>query len=160
MTRSLRLGLLALPLLVVACGAPVDLKQAVEVVDVSTGWHDGGIVDGKNRLVPSATFRIRKKDADASLDTIALNMAFRIDGEADNFEDVFVQRVEFGPDNQTAPLTVRPETGYTGDPPQSRAEMLKNSFFRDMELRIFARQSSSQWVELHQVKIERRLLAN
>jgi hypothetical protein len=53
---------------------------------------------------------------------------------------------------------VRSQFGYTGDPPQTRADMLKNSQFRDMEAQIFAKQSSSQWVELHGVKIARLLL--
>ncbi len=51
-----------------------------------------------------------------------------------------------------------PQWGYTGDPPQTRAEMLKNSQFQDMEVRIFAKQSSSQWVELQRVPITRQLL--
>ena len=58
----------------------------------------------------------------------------------------------------TAPITVRSQYGYTGDPPQTRADMLKNSQFRDMEAQIFAKQSSSQWIELHEVKIVRQLL--
>jgi len=36
--------------------------------------------------------------------------------------------------------------------------MLKNSHFRDMEVQIFGKQSSSQWVELQRVKIARQLL--
>jgi hypothetical protein len=38
--------------------------------------------------------------------------------------------------------------------------MLKNSQFRDMEAQIFAKQSSSQWVELHRLKIPRQLLTH
>ena len=36
--------------------------------------------------------------------------------------------------------------------------MLQNSHFQDMEVQIFAKQSSSQWVELQRVKITRQLL--
>ena len=39
--------------------------EALEVTDVSTGWYDAGVVDGKNKLVPSLTFRLRNKGATA-----------------------------------------------------------------------------------------------
>jgi hypothetical protein len=139
-----------------ACSKPVDLKQATEITDVSTGWFDAGIQDGKNKLVPSLTFRIKKK-GDVDLSSLSLNVVFKIDGEQDHSDDVFVQRVDFNGDT-TPPITVRSKFGYTGDPPQSRAEMLKNSQFRDMEAEIFAKQGSSQWVELHRVKIARQLV--
>jgi hypothetical protein len=35
-----------------SCGQTVDLKQALKIADVSAGWYDAGIVDGKNKLVP------------------------------------------------------------------------------------------------------------
>jgi hypothetical protein len=139
-----------------ACSKPVDLKQATEITDVSSGWFDAGIQDGKNKLVPSLTFRIKKK-GDVDLSSLSLNVVFKIDGEQDHSDDVFVQRVDFNGDT-TPPITVRSKFGYTGDPPQSRAEMLKNSQFRDMEAEIFAKQGSSQWVELHRVKIARQLV--
>jgi hypothetical protein len=59
---------------------------------------------------------------------------------------------------QTKPVVVRGQWGYTASPPQTRAQMLENSHFRDMEVQIFAKQSSSQWVELQRVKIARQLL--
>ena len=71
---------------------------------------------------------------------------------------MFVQRVEFVDGSQTAPLVVLPEKGYTGEPPQSRSEMLQNSQFRDLNVQIFAKQSSSQWVELHRAHIAHQLL--
>ena len=36
--------------------------------------------------------------------------------------------------------------------------MLEHSQFRDMEVQIFAKQSSAQWVELHRARIARQLL--
>lgn len=139
-----------------ACGEPVDLKQGTRVVDVSSGWFDVGIQDGKNKLVPSVTFRIAKNPG-VELSSLSLNIAFRFTGEQEHSDDVFVQRVNFEGDS-TAPTTVRSQFGYTAEPPQTRAEMLKHSNFRDMEALIFAKQSSSQWVELHSVKIPRQLL--
>ena len=150
------LGLLASAFALSACGKAVDLKQATQITDVSSGWFDAGIQDGKNKLVPSITFKIRKNQG-TDLSSLSLNVVFRVTGEQEHWDDVFVQRVDFSGDT-TAPITVRSQYGYTGDPPQTRADMLKNSQFRDMEAQIFAKQSSSQWIELHEVKIVRQLL--
>ncbi len=150
------LGLLASALSSAACAKPIDLKQTTQITDVSTGWFDAGIVDGKNKLIPSVTFRI-KKNPGVDLSSLSLNVVFKAIGDEDHSDDVFVQKVDFSGD-ATPPITVRSQFGYTGDPPQTRAEMLKNSHFRDMEAQIFAKQSASQWVELHGVKITRLLL--
>ena len=123
---------------------------------MSSGWFDAGIQDGKNKLVPSVTFRIRKTPG-TDLSALSLNIVFHVTGEQEHWDDVFVQRVDFS-DDSTAPITVRSQFGYTGDPPQTRADMLKNSQFRDMEAQIFAKQSSSQWVDLHSVKMVRQLI--
>ena len=45
-------------LLLTTCGSRVDLKAALQVTDVSTGWYDAGVVDGKNKLVPRVSFRL------------------------------------------------------------------------------------------------------
>jgi len=139
-----------------ACGAPVDLKQAVEVTDVTAGWFDAGIVAGKNKLVPSVTFKLKKKQ-DVRLSSVSLNVSFLFKKDNEPNDDVYVQNIPFE-GAETAPITVRSKVGYTGDPPQTRAEMLKNSQFQDMDARIFAKQSSSQWVELQRVTIARQLI--
>jgi len=139
-----------------ACSKPVDLKQSVQIADVTAGWFDAGIQEGKNKLVPSVTFRL-KKTPDAGLSSLSLNLVFQAEGSTEHFDDVFVQRVAFN-GNETEPITVRSKFGYTGDPPQSRAEMLKNSHFRDMNVQVFAKESAAQWVELHRLTIPRQLL--
>ncbi len=140
-----------------ACGPSVDLKQALQVTDVTSGWFDAGIVDGKNKLVPSVTFKL-KKNADVNVSSVALNLTFTFVDDKDHTDDVYVQRVDFQ-GQETQPITVRTKWGYTADPPQTRAEMLQNSHFRDLDVQIFAKQSSSQWVELHRVRITRQLLS-
>ena len=154
--------LVALAASAASCNRSVDIKQALEVVDVSSGWYDAGIVEGKNKIVPSVTFKLRKKPG-ADLSVIALNIAFRyVPAPGSNveepWEDFFVQRAEFKDGNETEPLVVRLPNGYTGEPPQSRLEMLKNSQFRDVRARIFAKYSSSQWVEIGAVDVQRQLL--
>jgi hypothetical protein len=141
---------------VAACAPDIDLKQAVQVTNESSGWFDAGIQDGKNKLVPSVTFGLRKI-GNAQLSSLSLNVVFRFVGEQEHQDDVFVQRVDFS-GSQTAPITVRSKWGNTGDAPQSRAEILKLSQFRDVEAQIFAKHGAGQWVELRRVKIERQLL--
>jgi hypothetical protein len=143
-------------LLLPACASPVDLKDALQVTDVSTGWYDAGVVDGKNKLVPSISFRLLNT-ADADLDAVGLNVVFRLADTDEIHEEIFKQRVPFE-NEQTELIIVRSQNGFTGDPPQTRLEMLKHSQFRDMDVVIMARQTSAQWVELHRVRVERTLL--
>ena len=156
-------GLLVAVLLAAAgCTRTVDIKQALEVADTSSGWYDAGIVDGKNKIVPSVTFRLKKKP-DVDLAGVALNVVFRHPAPAgsnveEDWDEVFIQRADFKSANETEPLTVRPEKGYTGDPPQSRLDILQHSQFRDVRARIFAKYSSSQWVEIGMVDVQRQLI--
>ena len=141
------------------CGGTIDVKEAFAVTDMSGGWFDAGIVDGKNRLVPSLTFRIQKKTA-GDVSSPSLNILFKrlVGGQEEEFEDVFMQRVEFTQGNSTDLLTVRPKAGYAGEGQQSRADMLNNSHFVDVRAIIFAKQSSSNWIELARYDIPRQLL--
>ena len=142
-----------------ACTKPVDIKQTFRVVELQGGWYDAGIVAGKNKLVPSVTFRL-EKTTNESVRPLAVNVLFKkILGETEEvWDEVFLQRVEVAEGNRTSALTVRPQTGFTGDPPQSRAEMLKHSLFVDVRAVIFVKQSSSNWVELARYDIPRLLL--
>ncbi len=157
-----------LAVLVAGCSPPIDLKQVLQVTDIVGGYHDAGIVDGRNKLVPSVTFRIRKS-IDGDIRPLSLNVVFKklprpgvavppgSSGEED-WDEVFVQNVPFN-GNETAPLTVQTKAGYTGDPPQSRAEILKHSQFQDVRAHIFAKHSASQWVEIGTYDIPRQVLA-
>ena len=151
-----------------ACGPNVDLKQALQVTSVSSGYFDGGVVEGRNKLIPSITLRIQK-NTDQTIRPLSLNIVFRklppsgqavqpgTTGEED-WEDVYFQNVRFD-GNVTQPLTVRPRAGYMGDPPQSRADMLKNSKFQDVRVHVYAKHSASQWVEIGHFDLPRQLLA-
>src|SRR5918999_1471618 len=85
------------------CAQPVDLKQSIEMVDAAGGWHDAGVVSGRNKIVPTVTFRLKKKAA-ADINRVSINALFRpVDGgESELNNDVFVQRVDFESE-QTAP---------------------------------------------------------
>jgi hypothetical protein len=144
----------------VACGQPVDLKQTLKITDTSAGYFDAGIVDGRNKLLPSVTFKL-SKSIDEDLRPLSLNVAFKRltgpGGAEEDFDESFIQGVAFNR-NQTAPITVRPKAGYTGDPPQSRADMLKNSQFRDIRVHVFAKHGSDQWVEIGAIDLPRQLI--
>jgi hypothetical protein len=163
--RLAALCVVPLALAAASCGQTVDFKQTLQVTDVSGGWYDAGIVDGKNKLVPSVTFRLRKP-ADVRLRSVSLNVHFKriidpaktgLDGE-EELDEVFLQTVEFTEGAQTALLPVRPPTGVTGDPPQTRAEILQHSQFKDVRARVFAKESSTTWVELLTFDIPRVVL--
>lgn len=154
-----RLTMAALLLTAASCTSSVDLKQSLEIADASGGWHDAGIVSGQNKIVPTATFRLRKK-AQVDISRISINALFRAaDGrESELNNDVFVQRVDFEGE-QTAPITLRAKNGYTAEPPQSRADMLKHSQFRDMRVQILVKQGSSQWTDVGSIDIKRQLVS-
>jgi hypothetical protein len=149
-----------------ACGPKIDLKQALQVSADTSGYYDAGVVDGRNKLVPSITLRIQK-NTDASIRPLSLNVVFRklpppgqpaqAGAAEEDWEDVYFQNVTFD-GNVTKPFTVRPKVGYTGDPPQSRADMLKNSQFRDVRVHVYAKQSASNWIEIGQFDLPRQLL--
>ena len=140
----------------------VDVKEAVALADITSGWFDAGIVDGKNKIVASVSFRLRKLP-EANLDGVALNVIFRHppaegeDTEAE-WDEVYVQNAEFREGDETQMLVLRTEKGYTGEPPQSRLDLLQHSQFRDLRARVFARYGSAQWVEIGTIDVERQLL--
>jgi hypothetical protein len=167
MLRTAPAPVLALLLLAAGCSKPVDLKQVLQVTDVSAGYRDGGIVDGRNKIIPSVTFRL-KKSTDESLRPLSLNLMFKKlpppgvtpapgSPTEEEWDDVFVESVPFD-GNQTALLAYQPKAGFTGDPPQSRADILKNSHFQDVRVHVFAKYGSSQWIEIGQYDIPRQLL--
>ena len=150
------------------CSGPVDLKKVLQISDLTGGYHDAGIVEGRNKLVPTITLRI-KKSTDDTIRPLALNVVFKRLPRAgvavppgspaeEDWDEVFVQNVPFD-GNQTAPLAIIPKAGFTGDPPQSRADILKHSLFQDVRVHIFAKHSSSQWVEIGTFDIPRQVLA-
>ena len=151
------------------CSPPVDLKQALQVTDVTSGYFDAGVVDGKNKLVPSVTFRL-KKSVEDSLRPLSINVSFKQLPQAGtavppgspaetDWDEVFLQNVPFE-GQQSAPLTFKTKNGYTADPPQTRADILKHRLFQDVRVHVFAKHSASQWVEIATFDVPRQLLAH
>jgi hypothetical protein len=139
------------------CQKPIDLTKGLELVDVSTGWHDAGIVNAQNKLVPSVTFKL-KNVSDRSLGTLQANVIFRRVGEETEWGASFV-RISgtdgLAPGAISEPQRVNCPKGYTGAEP--RQDMLANSQFVDARVQIFAKYGSTQWQRVGEYTIDRRL---
>lgn len=140
------------------CGPNVDLRQALRVTDVSTGWFDAGIVNGQNKLVPSITFRLRNVSADR-IRSVQLNVVFNLLPENEEWDAMLTQGISsdgLDAGASTNPITARAKVGFTGEQP--RAEMFQHRLFKDAAVRLFGKHGSTQWVPLGEYKVERRLL--
>lgn len=157
-------ALLWLPALVAilastACGGPtVDLTKGLEIVDVSSGWVDGGRVDGQNKIVPSITFQL-KNVSDQPLPSVQANLLFRRINDQEEWGSGFVSVTKSGslaPGATSQPIIVKSQRGYTGT--EMHDVMLQNSQFVDAKADIFAKYGSVQWTRIGERQIERRLI--
>lgn len=162
MVRATRPALFLVLLAVAAsgCGPRVDVKQALQITDVSTGWFDAGIVDGKNKLVPHVSFRVKNTSGE-TVSSVQLNAVFRVVGDVQELGSMFVRGI--GPEGlaagqSTEVFALQSTLGYTADPPQTRLQMLQHDQFQDAQVEIFAKPGSGQWVKLAGYKIDRQLL--
>ena len=57
---------------------------SLQVTDLSSGWHDAGVVEGKNKLVPAISFKL-KNNSDQSLTSLQVNALFRRVNEPDEW---------------------------------------------------------------------------
>jgi hypothetical protein len=141
------------------CGPTIDLKTALQVENVSTGWYDLGVIGGQNKLVPSVTFTF-KNVSDQTIPTLQGNIIFRRMGESEEWGSGFMRVAGsegLAPGASSAPLTVKSQLGYTGTEP--RQQMLANSLFVDARVQIFAKYGSTQWTLISEHPVERQLLA-
>jgi len=142
-----------------ACSAAdVDVGKTIKVVQVTTGWFDAGIVNGKNKLVPSATFSVTNAGTD-TLSGLQVYSVFRFVGEAEELGSSLVVlrgKDALGPSATSKPITVRANWGATGEQP--RAQMLASSYFQDANVEIFAKFGSAPFVKIGEAKIARQLL--
>ena len=159
MRASGRLGaLIGLSVLsAVACSPPVDLTKGLQVDKVSTGWFDAGIVDGKNKLVPSISFTL-KNVSNQTLRTLQVNVVFhRVGDLGTEWGNGFLTAAEaLAPGATTDPLALKSQLGYTGT--EARGEMLKNSHFVDAVVDLLAKYGATEWARLGEYPISRQLI--
>jgi hypothetical protein len=143
----------------VSCGPTVDLIKGLQVVDVSTGWWDAGIVNGQNKLVPSVTFKF-KNVSDQKLDILQANVVFRRVTEDKEWGSSFVKITGsegLAPGATSESQTVKSQLGYTGSEP--RQQMLANAQFVDAKIQVFAKYGSTQWQKVGEFAVPRTLIS-
>lgn len=141
------------------CDKPVDLATKLAVADVATGWHDVGVVDGKNKLVPSVVFKL-KNNSDQALTTLQVNALFRRVNEPDEWGSGYIKVTGsdgLAPGASTQTLSIHSQLGYTGVEP--RADLLKHRAFVDAKVEIFAKYGSTQWTRIGEFPVTRQLEA-
>ena len=158
MVRASLRALLVAAALTASCAAKVDLAKGIQVVDVSTGWWDAGVVDGQNKLVPSVTFKF-KNVSDQTLDVLQANVVFRRVTEDKEWGSSFVKITGtegLAPGATTPAQTVKSQLGYTGS--ESRQQMLANSQFVDAKIQLFAKYSNTQWQKVGEYPVPRTII--
>jgi hypothetical protein len=142
-----------------SCGHNFDVEKAVKVTDVHTGWYDAGIQNGKNKLVPSITFKLQNV-SNEPVESVQVMAVFRQVGDAQSWGDHFATGIDRDglPAGQTTPgfVVLRSNLGYTGT--ESRLQMLQNSNFVDAQVDVFGKHASPNWQKLGAYKIDRQLL--
>jgi len=141
------------------CGPTVDLAKGLELVDVSSGLFDAGIVNGKAKLIPSISFRV-KNISDQKLLVLQVNALFRRVTEKDEWGSGFVTAAGsegLAPGATTQPVTLKSDRGYTGTD-QTRQQMLENKYFVDAKVELSAKYGSAQWVRIGDFPIKRVLI--
>ena len=160
MREWFRAGLVGLLLATsVSCAPDVDLAKGLQILDVSTGWFDAGLVNGQNKLVPAISFKL-KNISDQKLSVIQVNVLFkRVNDPAEWGSGLLsvVGSKGLAPGATTETLTIKSNLGYTGSD-QTRQEMLKNSHFIDARAEFSAKYGSVQWKRLAEFPVTRTLI--
>ncbi len=142
-----------------ACGPSVDLTKGLHLEAVSTGWLDAGVVDGKNKVVPAVSFKL-KNVSDQPLKTLQVNAVFRRASQDEEWGSGFRTIAGSGglaPGAATDTVTIQADLGYTGS--DSREAMLRHSQFVDAKVDLFAKYGSTQWARIGEFPISRQLVA-
>jgi hypothetical protein len=151
--------LLLLTLVSAGCGPSVDLTKGLQVLDVSTGWFDAGVIDGQNKLVPTISFKL-KNVSDRKLTTLQVNALFRrVTEPREEWGSGFLTVAGpegLSPGQITPALTIKSQLGYKGTDP--RDQLLHNSQFVDARVDLFAKYGSTQWTKIGEFQVDRRLI--
>jgi hypothetical protein len=141
------------------CGAPdVDVAKVVKVTDITTGWFDVGIVDGQNKLVPSAVVTVTNTGTE-TLSGLQIFIVFRFIGETEELGSglVVLRGADaLAPNATSKPITVRANWGFSGLQP--RAQMLMHSQFKDARAEVFAKFGAKPFVRIGEAQVVRQLL--
>lgn len=150
----------SLALLAAGCGGPaVDLKQGLKIDIVETGWFDAGIVEGKNKLVPTVSFTVKNVSDQKLVSLQMMASFFRVSDTSSEWGNNLLNVAGsegLAPGATTPMLTIKSPLGYTGTDP--RADMLKNAHFVDATVKLVSKYAATQWTHIREVPIERKLV--
>ncbi len=136
----------------------VDLKTAVQIADVSSGYYDAGLTpEGLNKLVPSLTFTVRN-GADtplSSVDMVALFWQAGKDAEMDEMVVKVIGGDALAPGASSEPVVLRASVGYTTA--GARAELFGHGAFLDIVAKLFVKRGG-RIMPAGEYKIDRKLL--
>jgi hypothetical protein len=147
--------------LVSSCSSPsIDVAATIKVTNLTTGWFDAGIVNGMNKLVPSASFTVVNTGTTA-LSGLQVFSVFRFNGETQELGSSLIilhGQDALAPQGTSKALTVRGNWGFSGQQP--RNQMLVNKYFKDAHIEVFAKYAAGQFVKLIDVPVKRQLLTH
>ena len=146
--------------LIAGCGPSVDLVAGLRVEGVASGWQSAGVQTGLNKLVPSVSFTLKNVSGE-TLPLLQVNAVFRRSGE-ENSEwgarfSPAADSKGLGPGESTQVLMLSSDLGYTGS--DAWEDMLRNTKFVDVDVDVFAKYGSAQWVRLGRFPVQRQLMA-
>ena len=147
-------------LTVQGCAPNIDVASSIKAVDVTTGWFDAGIVDGKNKLVPSASFTIKNLST-SRVNALQIFSVFRHPGDPEELgSSLVVLRGDdaLAPTSSSKPITIRANWGFTGEQP--RAQMLMHKDFRDARVEVYAKYGAGEYVKIADAPVVRQLLTH
>jgi hypothetical protein len=163
--RSLK-GLIGLTVLVllptclqVACSRTREVEKDLRVIDARTGWYDAGIVDGKNKIVPSIAFKLQNV-SEEEIARVQVNAIFHRVNETEPWGEHFAPAIGsdgLATNGMTGEIVLRGNLGYTS-PDQSRAQILADRRFVDVKVEVFGKHGSRTWVKMGEFPIDRKLL--
>jgi hypothetical protein len=138
----------------------LDVPASLEVTQVSSGWFDAGLDPlGRNKIVPSVSFRLENETPD-ELAYLQVNAVFRRKGDDEEWGNSHVRAVGtegLAPGEATSVLRLDSGRGYTGE--QSPAEILAHRDFVDAQADLFIKHRGDQWAFLDSVDVDRQFLA-
>jgi hypothetical protein len=159
MARACAVAALVLAAGAAGCGTPeIDIAKTIRIDQMTSGWFDVGIVDGQNKLVPSASFTVANSGTE-KLSGLQVMAVFRFLGEAEELgSGVVVLRGNdaLAPGAISKAITMRANWGYSGLQP--RSEMLMHSQFKDARVEVFAKYGPQPFVRIGEAQVARQLL--
>ena len=139
-----------------ACGAPVDIANAVQAEIVTSGWLPASSPDGRNKIVPSVSLAL-KNVSSQTLMALQVNAVFRRvstnDEIASDFRPVSGS-TGLSAGASTEKIVLKAQRGYTGTDPIE--DLLSNSQFVDAKVEVFVKAGSGQWTRVGEYPIARQ----